>query len=70
VRDADQTMSVMEKLSDIWNDPIHQNPSHLQVFPNRQGFESPREQKNIKYFYKRPVYWYFQLFFFPPAKKA
>jgi len=31
---------VMEKLFDICDDPIHQNPGHLQVFPNWQGFES------------------------------
>jgi len=37
-------MTVMEKLSDIWDDPIHQNPGHLQVFPNRQGFESSQGQ--------------------------
>jgi len=45
-------MSGMEKLSDIWDDPVHQNPSHLQVFPNRQGFESPQEQKKINIFTK------------------
>ena len=38
-----ECVSVMEKISDICDDPIHQNPTHVQVFPNWQGFESPLE---------------------------
>jgi len=37
-------MSVMEKLSDIWDDPIYENLGHIQVLPNRQGFESSQGQ--------------------------
>jgi len=37
-------MSVMEKLSDICGDPIHQNQSHIHVFANWQGIESPQGQ--------------------------
>ena len=62
VRDADQSMSVMEKLSDICDDPTHQNHSHLQVFSNWQGFESSQGQKNLKIFWLKACLLIFSTF--------